>query len=231
VPFRSPPPSVAFINGRIALESTLTTRRDEEIRAWFLLAPPGSATPWHALAFQSTVRQRLVRAAEPAEFDWLETVGGRVEPGVYGLTLWFHRRTVTGWEHAYGGAFHLSPVIVDDDGRLRWAGPVRLAAAGRLPAFRSGETALLRLTVSGDSQKTHCEASWRLVIPDDGVVVARGNAGSCGRPRVALPQSVVPGRYRLEITATAVRDDRRRLSDGLAFEVTVTERERSGWPR
>jgi hypothetical protein len=114
---------------------------------------------------------------------------------------------------------------------VRWAGPIRLARAGRLPDFRPGDTALLRLTVSGDSKTTRCQAAWRLVVPTDGTVAAHGNAASCARPRVALPQSVAPGRYRLEITAVAVHDDRRRLSDGLAFTVTVTERERSGEPR
>jgi hypothetical protein len=231
VPFWSPLPSVAFVEGKIALEATLTTRTDEEIRAWFFLAPPGVATPWRQPAFQSEIRQRLVKAGEPAEFDWLEDVSGTVAPGVYGLTIWFHQRHGDGWSHAYGGAFQLSPVIVDPDGSVRWAGPVRLVRAGRLPRFRPGDTARLRLIVTGTSATTGCKLAWRVVRPSDSSVVAEGNAGSCEAPRIRLPARLPPDRYRLEMIASATRDERSRLSDGLTFEITVVEAEQRGMPR
>src|SRR5690606_36337981 len=64
VPFRSGIPSITFIGGTAAVQVPLTTRDDEEVRGWFLLAPPDSPQPWTTPYYQSQIQQRLVRGDE-----------------------------------------------------------------------------------------------------------------------------------------------------------------------
>ncbi|MDQ3467813.1 MAG: hypothetical protein M3411_06200, partial [Chloroflexota bacterium] len=220
-PFRAPSPSVTFIDGQLALESSLTSKRDEEIRGWFLLAPPGAGKPWLHTLYQSNARQRLLRAGEPAEFEWLEPIAADVPPGVYDLSIWFHRRTEEGWEHAIGGGFELSPVVVDGDGTLRWAGPLRLSLSERLPRFQPGAMSALPLETSNTSRDTTCEMTWRLLDPTDRSVIEAGASPTCDRPTIWLPPTLAPGRYDLEVTAYAVTDHARRVSDGRTIPINV----------
>lgn len=228
-PFRSPSPSVTFVGAAAAIEATLATRQDEEIRSWFLLAPPGSYAPWREAAYRSPTRQRLVRAGEPAAFDWYEPVTADLAPGVYGLTIWFHRLGGAGWQHAEGGGYQLSPVVVDPDGSLRWAGPVRITRTETAPPpLAVGQRTVIPFAVGGTSRRVTCRASWRLIDPA-GTEVAKGGAGTggCEYPAVAIPDRVAPGRYRLEIVAEAVRDGRPSTSDGISIPVTVTDGSRA----
>lgn len=230
VPFRSGTPSITFIGGTAAVQVPLITRDNEEVRGWFLLAPPGSLTPWTEPAYQSPIQQRLVRGDEQTEFDWLEEIGGKVPTGVYGLTIWFHQRDGAEWSHAYGGGYQLAPVVVEN-GVARWAGPVRITLARQNFHFASGQTTRLRLEVAGTSSKVECVGEWRLMGPVGTTVVAGGHVTRCGRPEISIPARVPPGRYRLELDATAIRGDRVSLSDGLSTVITVTESARPGQPR
>jgi len=231
-PFRAASPSVTFVGGEAAVETTLTTRRDEEIRAWFLLAPPGSAAPWREAVYHSPTWQRRLRAGEPAAFDWREPVAADVPPGVYGLTIWFHRETNGGWVHAEGGDYGMSPVVVEPGGALRWAGPVRLARAEpTLPRFFPGGDTVLALEVTGTSRTVRCRPSWRLLDPAGAVAAAGGAGNDCERPQIALPATVVPGPYRLEITAEAIRGQHAETSDALSLPITVTDGPGAGSPR
>jgi len=225
VPFRAAPPSVTFVGGQAAVETTLATRRDEEVQTWFLLAPPGATAPWAEAVYRSPTRQRLVRAGEPATFEWSEPVAAAVAPGVYGLTIWFHRRVGDSWEHAEGGGFGMAPVVVRADGTLRWAGPIRLSPADvGPPRLVSGRRSVVGLGVAGTSDAIACRGSWRLLDPAGAEVAGGGTgAGGCARPQVAVPGSVAPGRYRLEIVAEAIWDGGRRaeVSDALSWPVVV----------
>ncbi len=230
MPFRSTSPSITFAGGMAAVQVPLTSRDDEEVRGWFLLAPPDSAAPWTEPAYQSQVRQRLVRGDEETHFAWLEDIGGAFPRGVYGLTIWFHHREGTTWSHAFGGTYQLAPVVIED-GAARWAGPVRIALKPQAARFASGRTTRLDLNVDGASGVVECEGVWRLIDPERGETVAGGHVADCAQPRIAIPAHVEPGHYRLEIDVDAIRDDRRSLSDGLSTLVTVTDGARSGQPR
>jgi hypothetical protein len=152
-------------------------------------------------------------------FEWQASVGGNLDPGVYGLTVWFHRHGPTGWEHAAGGDIDLAPVIVDDSGSLRWAGPIRIRLAGRLEPLSAGQSTRLALAISGDSNRLRCVASWILYAGFE--VVASGNGGTCGEPEIALPATVAPGPYRLQVDAHAEQDGNLSLSDAVSIPVTV----------
>ncbi|MCC7022173.1 MAG: hypothetical protein IT338_05065 [Thermomicrobiales bacterium] len=219
-PFRLSPPSITLVGETAAVDIGLTPRRDEEVRGWFILAPPGSAEPWNEAVYQSRVQQRIVSAGEAASFAWQERVGAQVEPGVYGLSVWFHRRADAGWEHAAGGDLDLAPVVVGEDHALRWAGPIRARLAARPGPFLPGRTTALALDVTGVSDRSACEAEWRLFR--DAVEVANGDAASCDAPEITLPATVVPGRHRLQIDLYAVKEGERQLSDAVSIPVPVT---------
>ncbi|MCD6031105.1 MAG: hypothetical protein K0S78_3279, partial [Thermomicrobiales bacterium] len=219
VPFDLSPPSITLVRETAVVDIALTSRHDEEVRGWFTLAPPGSARPWEEAVYQSPVQQRLVPADTSTAFEWQASVGAAVDPGVYGLTVWFHRRVPSGWEHAAGGDIDLAPVIVDASGSLRWAGPIRVRLASPPEPLPAGESARLDLEVSGVGNRLRCAASWRLFSGPE--VVAFGNGGSCAEPEIALPATVAPGPYRLQIDIFAERDGDLSLSDAVSIPVSV----------
>ena len=230
-PFRAPSPSITFIGGKAAVDAPLITERDEEVQAWFFLATPGSIDPWNDFSYRSPVIQKLVRADEPADFDWLVRVGAQTPPGVYDLTVWFHRKTPDGWEHALGGGYTLAPVVVDPDGSVRWAGPVRLALASPAPPLAAGRSATFEFDISGASKQVACDAIWTLRVDGKAKPVAAGHAGDCEAPRVDLPERVPPGQYTLQFTASVIQDGKTRLSDAVAMPVVVREAGQPGEPR
>jgi len=219
VPFDLSPPSITLVHDTAVVDIALTSRRDEEVRGWFTLAPPGSSRPWQEAVYQAPVQQKLVPANQPTAFEWQASIGAAVDPGVYGLTVWFHRLGPSGWEHAAGGDINLAPVVVDDSGSLRWAGPIRVRLAGPPKAFPAARSTRLNLGVSGVSNRLRCVASWRLYSGLE--VVASGNGGACDEPEIALPATVAPGQYRLQIDASADRDGDLSLSDAVSFPITV----------
>jgi len=220
VPFDLSPPSITFVRDTAAVDIALTARRDEEVRGWFTLAPPGSSRPWDEAVYQSPVQQKLVSANQTTGFEWQVGLGADLDPGVYGLTVWFHRLGPSGWEHAAGGDLDLAQVIVDDSGSLRWAGPIRVRLASQPGPLPPGESTRLKLAVSGDSNRLRCTASWRLF--SERQIVASGNGGGCDEPEIALPTTVAPGRYRLQIDAYAARDGELTLSDAVSIPISVT---------
>jgi hypothetical protein len=229
LPFALSPPSVTLVDDRAVLDIALTARNDEEVRGWFTLAPPGSPEPWHDAVYQSPVQQKLVPGDEPTAFEWQEPVGADVAPGVYGFTVWFHRRGPAGWEHAAGGDIELAPVVVDDDHTLRWAGPIRVRLVSDVEPLRPGRTTRLALDVDGTSDRVRCTASWTLASASR--VVASGNAGACLAPEVAVPATLPPGHYRLQVDVFAAQEDELRLSDAISLPVTVVEPSFAGGPR
>ncbi|HLL49375.1 MAG TPA: hypothetical protein VK356_01795, partial [Thermomicrobiales bacterium] len=221
LPFDLSPPSVTLIDSTLSLDIALTPRQDEEVRGWFTLAPPGSSQPWNEAVYQSPVQQKLVPGNEPAAFEWQVPLGADVAPGVYGLTVWFHRRGETDWEHAAGGDIDVAPIVVDEDRSVRWAGPIRIQLARPTGALPAGRSSHLELTVSGVSNRQSCTSSWRLFSGPD--VVASGNGGRCNKPEIAIPATVVPGQYRLQIDAYSEREDAFRLSDALSVPIAVIQ--------
>jgi hypothetical protein len=77
----------------------------------------------------------------------------------------------------------------------------------------------MNLAVSGDSSRLRCNTSWMLYSGPR--IIASGNSGACDEPEIALPASVAPGRYRLQIDAHAVRDGELSLSDAVSVQVSV----------
>jgi hypothetical protein len=221
LPIALSPPSITLVRDVAVVDIALTSRHDEEVRGWFVLAPPGSSRPWEEAVYQSPVQQKLVAANESTAFEWQASVGAGVDPGVYGLTVWFHRHGPSGWEHAAGGDIDLAPVIVDDSGSLRWAGPIRIRIADRPEPLSAGQTTRLDLAISGDSNRLRCTASWTLYSGPE--VVASGNGGTCDEPEIALPATVVPGPYRLQVNAYAEHNGGLSLSDAVSVPVSVLE--------
>ena len=225
VPFDLSPPSITLVRETAVVDIGLTPRHDEQVRGWFTLAPPGSPRPWEDAVYQSPVEQKLAPANQLTAFEWQADVGAAVDPGVYGLTVWFHRLGPSGWEHAAGGDIDLAPVIVDDAGLLRWAGPIRVRLAGPLQSLLAGQSNRLDLVVSDASNRLRCRASWRLYSGPE--VVASGNGGECGEPEIALPVTVAPGHYRLQIDAHAERGGDLTLSDAVSIPVSVITQSRA----
>ena len=223
-------PSVTFAGGSVALQTGLAVREEEEVRAWFLLAPPGDPQPWRTAAYRSPVQQRIARPDEPATFSWLERIPA-VPPGVYGLSVWFHRAVDREWRHAEGGGYGMAPVVVDQDGSIRWAGPIRVGPPRLVGPLVAGRTTRLPLAVSGESSDLVCRASWGLIDPASGDRVVSGHAGRCGNAAVAIPVDTAPGSYRLELVASAVGEGRDRLTDGISIPVTVASEPPAGTPR
>jgi hypothetical protein len=221
VPFDLSPPSITLVGDTAVVDIALTSRHDEEVRGWFTLAPPGSSRPWDEAIYQSPVQQKLTSANQSTPFEWQSSVGAAVDPGVYGLTFWFHRRSPSGWEHAAGGDIDLAPVIVDDSGSLRWAGPIRIRLAGWPEPLSAGRPTRLDLAVSGDSNRLRCTASWRLY--SGAQVVASGNGGACDETEIALPATVAPGPYRLQIDAYGEHDGDLSLSDAVSIPISVAQ--------
>jgi hypothetical protein len=228
LPFALSPPSVTLVENESVLDIAITPRQDEEVRGWFILAPPGSAQPWRESVYRSPVQQKLLSAGELEAFEWRATVGSDVEPGVYGLTVWFHRRGLSGWEHAAGGDVQLAPIIVGKDHAIRWAGPIRIRATGMPPLLVAGQANQIELQVSGDTSNTNCHSNWRLSSGDD--VKVSGNAGECSAPEITLPASVLPGPYRLQIDAYEDRNGSLTLSDAVSLPVFVTGSGHAGSP-
>jgi hypothetical protein len=228
VPYAIGSPSITFIADTATVDIAVTPRNDDELRGWFILAPPGVAEPWNEAVYQSPIQQKLLTSGEPASFEWSVHAGAEVEPGVYRLTVWFHRRGAEGWEHAAGGDLELAPVVVADDHTLRWAGPVRGRLARPVPAIPAGLPVRPQLSISGTSSQIGCAATWRLYAERE--VVAAGQAADCEEPEIAIPGSIPPGRYRLQVDLFAGRNGELRLSDAVSTPVTITERAGSGAP-
>lgn len=216
--FQLGPPSVTFVGNEVNVEIAVTPREDEAIRAWFILAPPSSPEPWREAVFQSPVRQRLAKRSTPARFEWSEAPGESVEPGVYELTVWVHRQGASGWEHATGGDIGVAPIVIGDDGTLRWAGPIR-GRLSRAPHLKVGASSPLDLVVTGTSVRDLCEAAWTLMAEDE---IAASGTMDCTKPELAIPVTVAPAQYRLQIELFAMHGGERRLSDALVTPVTVS---------
>ena len=220
VPFDLSPPSITLVRDTAVVDIALTSRHDEEVRGWFTLAPPGSPRPWDEAVYQSPVQQKLVPANQPTAFEWQASVGAAVDPGVYGLTVWFHRLGPSGWEHAAGGDIDLAPVIVDDSGSLRWAGPIRVRLAGP-PEASVGRS--IDSSRSRGQRRLQPAALHRVVddsIPDRELSRPETEEHAMSR-RSRLPPTVAPGQYRLQIDASAERDGDLSLSDAVSIPISV----------
>lgn len=231
VPFRSPPPSVTFVDDLAAVAATLVTRGDETVRGWYLLSQPGSPEPWVGPVFASPIVERRTSPGDPASFEWLDRIGNDVPPGVYEMTFWFHHLTPAGWQHAYGSGYQLAPVVVDADHTLRWAGPVRLTLRDARPNLVVGRSAELSVGVSGLDDDVACRAAWQLLDPVTHAVAAAGGAGPCDAPSVHVPASLAAGRYHLVVTARLVQDGDDRLTDAIGLPVVVRSPDQPGEPR
>lgn len=227
-PFALSPPSVTLVEDTAVVDIAVTPRDDEEVRGWFILAPPGVSEPWNESVYQSQVQQKLLPASDSTAFEWTADVAADVDPGIYGLTVWFHRRGSSGWEHAIGGDIELAPIVVSEDGDLRWAGPIRAHLAQPPQPLIPGNSTSFELEVNGTSNRVTCTATWRLFAGDQ--FVASGNAGLCVSPEIALPADVSAGVYRLQIDLFAVRDRELSLSDAVSVPVVVTGDGRNSGP-
>jgi len=219
-PFRMTPPSVTFVGDTIAAATAITPREDEALRGWFVLSPLGSRSPWRDVAFQSAVVETEATADLPSEFAWDEELDGRVEPGVYRLTFWFHRKLDGAWQHAWGSAAELAPVVVRDDGTVHWAGPVRIGRPRVEGPLVPGMRTSITMDPSGLSDLVSCRTTWE-VRDDDANILAQGGEAGCASATIALPGSIAPGRYALQVQVEAIMAGERQLSDGATMDVVV----------
>ncbi len=132
--------------------------------------------------------------------------------------MWVHRQGESGWEHATGGDIGVAPIVIGDDGTLRWAGPIR-GRLSRAPHLKVGASSPLDLVVTGTSVRDLCEAAWTLMAEDE---IAASGTMDCSEPELAIPVTVAPAQYRLQIELFAMHDGERRLSDALVTPVTVS---------
>jgi hypothetical protein len=210
-------PSVTFADRALAVSAVLEASSAQEVRGWLLLGPPGDPEPWRRPAWRSATVQRLIDGESAAEVGWLERPD--LPPGVYGLTLWFHRATASGWQHAEGGGFGLPNVVADEGGALRWSGPTRADVARSLGVLEPGRRSALPLTLSA-APADECTASWRL-LDGEGTTVAGGGAGACATAGVAIPRGVPAGQYLLQVDIRVDDGDGPRLNDGTSRPVVV----------
>lgn len=222
------PPSVTLAGSQMAVSATLSTRERQEIRGWWLLAPSGVAEPWREAVWIAPAIQRIVSPRQEASFTWVQTLPRDAPNGVYGLTLWFHRHSETGWEHALGGSFGIGPIVIED-GQARWAGPLRMGSLPQL-ALPAGTRATIPLPIAGVNDQQTCDVTWRILGLDDAEVI-RGGPARCGDISIGVPLTVAPGSYRLVVRVLGSRDGSSRLEDGLTAPFTVLEPERGGTPR
>lgn len=228
VPFKLSSPSVTLVDNTVAVDISVTPRIDEEVRGWFILAPPGVPDPWNQAVYQSAVQQKLLPAAEQTSFEWSTAIDAEVSPGVYALTVWFHHRGASGWNHAAGGDIDLAPVVVGEEHSLTWAGPIRGRLIYSPSPLVAGSTHEFELAISGESSQLKCAARWRLYSGPE--LVAEGNADSCDRPRIRLPAEIKSGSYRMHIDLLADREGKLQLSDAVSTGVSVIDRAATNAP-
>lgn len=220
MPFQLSSPSITFVGNAMSTDIAITPRVDSEVRGWFLLAPLGSADPWNHAVYQSPAQQRLIEAQERASFTWQVTIPDELPSGVYGLTFWFHEKHAGSWQHAAGGDLKLAPVVIDVQGNLHWAGPIRATIRQFPTTLASGESARAALQIDGETQESACVASWQLFAGMK--QVAEGNAKNCAEPEIRVPSTVPAGHYRLQITISTQDNDAIATSDAVAAPVIVT---------
>ena len=220
-PFRMTPPSITFVDETIAVATAITPRDDERLRGWFLLSPVGSLTPWKDPVYQSSVEDVEAPADLPAEFAWGEKIHG-VDPGVYRITFWFHRERNGKWQHAWGSAADLAPVVVREDGSLHWAGPIRITRPEVEAPLEPGRRTLLTMNPVGLSELVSCSTRWRMLDGEDREVAA-GKSNGCDSVELAVPSSVAPGVYQLQVLVDATTHGTRRISDGYTVGVVVQD--------
>ncbi|MGI9253053.1 MAG: hypothetical protein ACR2J8_04850, partial [Thermomicrobiales bacterium] len=176
----------------------------------------------------SPVIQRIVATGEPADFSWIERLPPNLPDGAYSLTLWFHRRGGSGWEHELGGGFGIGPLVVES-GRPRWAGPIRLGPLPHLVA-PAGQHREIGLQVSGQSDPGSCIARWSITASDGGIV-AGGAARDCGVLSVGVPLDTPEGSYRLTVNIFGLDDGAERREDGQNAAFTVLAHDGRAGPR
>lgn len=226
VPFKLGSPSITFVGDVISADISISPRVDSEVRGWFILAPLGVTDPWNHAVFRSTAQQRLIAAGERTPFTWQVATPSDLPAGVYALSFWFHERAPSGWRHAVGGDLGLAPVVVDDQGSIRWAGPIRGTIGEVPPVLTAGQTSTATIAISGTTGEVACQADWQLFA--GARPVASGNAQDCTSPVVAIPSAVQAGQYRLQITLSAQQDGARAISDAVAAPVVVISAPASG---
>jgi hypothetical protein len=171
------------------------------IRVWWFLAEPHERQPWTNFEYKSSVQETVLEPGIPATLAWNEPM--LIRDGVYQPTFWVHHWANGAWEHLYGGAVGLQPLVVDGVGehaRRKFGGapliaPQRLSSTERNISFT--------LTVAAAHPGT---LSWELRRPGDGGAAFTGlpvsfGAGSSSltvQQKLALP----PGTYDLWIAAS-----------------------------
>ncbi|MCA9878762.1 MAG: DUF2029 domain-containing protein, partial [Thermomicrobiales bacterium] len=218
-PFGRSDARVTLAGDTLGVEFTVTPRNDEILRAWFILSPRGLAEPWRHASFQPAPAQRMAPGGEAQTFAWSEAVGDSLAPGAYDVSVWVHHLAAGAWEHATGGLASTRSVIVDDEGTLRWAGPLLVRQRDNAAPLLVGGVTHLPLTIEGITQPEACRASWRLSGANG--VDRSGTFASCLDLAVVIPEETPPGTYLLTVEAYTLGEGEARLSDGITLPVAV----------
>jgi hypothetical protein len=220
-PFAIEGEDVTIANDSLGLEFTVTPRRDELLRAWFILSPRGLPDPWRAAAYESPIKEQWARAGEPARFEWSASPPDSLPTGAYGLTVWVHHQAGEAWRHAVGGPAMDEAVLVDADGMLRRAGPLLIQMRGTLTSAKPGETVHLPMEVKGAQGLSDCSLRWRLVHADG--TDERVGVADCSYPSLNIPPDTQSGVYRLSVEIYTGEGMVGQLSDGIVMAITVTD--------
>jgi len=153
--------TVAQVDGDVlSVRMTLTSDRDEVLRAWFFLARPGETTPWERFAYQSPVHEIEAKAGEPVDLTWALTP--EIRDGRYEVTAWVHRRAGNEWVHAAGGPYDFGEVTFQR-GEVRYQQTFGEAAAtiGR-PAASDASGVAIPVLPTEVSETVQVTWTWRL---------------------------------------------------------------------
>ena len=81
---------------------------------------------------------------------------------------------------------------------------------------------MLTMNPVGLSELVSCSTRWRMLDGEDREVAA-GKSNGCDSVELAVPSSVAPGVYQLQVLVDATTHGTRRISDGYTVGVVVQD--------
>ena len=224
-----------------------------EIQAWWLLARPGTISPWNVPAFQSSIQgPQTLAAGERVELSWQEEV--TAEPGSYELTVWVHTIEGDVTRHSDGKRLGDPTIRIDSEwsrfSRRTTPPPGLKVSAIDLPAaaLDSGLSVPTQLPLiigitNDTATETVADVQWflyrqasRLPWNDKPVYTSRQLQHLAFAPkrqttiRTSEPISLWPGEYMLRVVVRETGGEGSVASDDLFLNDVITLRESAYGP-
>ena len=217
----------------------------QAVKAWWLLAKPGTKRPWNIYAFHSSIQgPHMLAAGEKVTLSWNEEI--TAEPGTYELSAWVH--TVEGDVTRHSDGKRLgSPVVRIDSQWSRFSRRVTPPTSLRVTAVDLPSAALdkglsmpieLPLIIAvnnGTAAETVADVQWflyrrtsRLPWNDKAVYTSRQLQHRVFAPnrqttlRTSESISLWPGEYLLRLVMTGTDGEGNVISDDLFLNEVIT---------